>query len=58
MIGPQDGVYGVPEWNSLCNDTECPGLDIWFNQLESGMYFPTNLFFNTTNNTLKRTSTK
>ena len=27
LAGPQDGVYGVPDFNALCPDRDCPWLD-------------------------------
>jgi len=34
--GPQAGVYGIPEFNALCPDADCPWFDLLFDKLLNG----------------------
>jgi len=38
LAGPQDGVYGVPDFNALCPDNLCPWLDDYFSQIVDGAW--------------------
>jgi len=38
LAGPQDGVYGVPDFNALCPDDLCPWLNVFFTSIVDGSW--------------------